>query len=67
VNGKKVCHYRADYVFVFNGQRVVADAKGFFTNEFKLKAKLMLAVFDIDVVTWKSVKAMWQWFEGGES
>ena len=49
VNGKHVCDYRADFAY-FEGQvRVIEDVKGFQTAEFKLKKKLMSALYNIDV------------------
>ena len=50
VNGHHVCRYVADAVYFENGRRVVADSKGVLTPEFKLKARLMKAVLNIDVV-----------------
>lgn len=50
INGVKVCTYVADFIFVDdNGIRVVADAKGYRTREYKLKKKLMLACYRIDI------------------
>lgn len=39
VNGKKICTYRADFVYQQDGQTVVEDAKGFQTDVFKIKWK----------------------------
>lgn len=50
VNGMKVCTYVADFLYhnTFRGatmaQPIVEDAKGFKTPEYKLKAKLFLAL-----------------------
>jgi hypothetical protein len=49
VNGKTVCAYVADFQYQRAGKRVVEDAKGFRTPEYKLKAKLMAAVHDIQI------------------
>ena len=54
VNGVKVGSYRADFVwFPVNAgvcmERVVADAKGFATPEYKLKKALMKAIHGIDI------------------
>ncbi len=49
VNGKPVCHYVADFTYHRAGQKVVEDAKGFRTPEYRLKAKLMRAVHDIQI------------------
>lgn len=49
VNGQHICDYRADFVYERNGL-VVEDAKGFKTPEYRLKAKLMLALHGITVL-----------------
>lgn len=41
--------YFADFVYVEKGVKVVADAKGFSTTEFKKKMKLMKKVWGIDI------------------
>lgn len=50
VNGLHICDYRADFVYVKRGELVVEDSKGFTTREYKLKAKLMLAVHGLTVL-----------------
>ena len=54
VNNHKICNYIADFVYTLvheNGkkEKIVEDAKGVQTTDFKLKMKLMKAVFDIDI------------------
>jgi hypothetical protein len=49
VNGLKVCRYIADFVYMMDGKEVVEDVKGMRTPEYKLKRKLMLAVFGIEI------------------
>lgn len=49
VNGVHVCDYIADFVFFENGARVVEDKKGVQTDTFRLKAKLMKALYNIEV------------------
>jgi hypothetical protein len=50
VNGVRVCDYVADFVYVLrNGQKVVEDAKGFRTPEYKLKRRLMKAIHNVEV------------------
>lgn len=49
VNGVKVCKYVADFVYCIDGRTVVEDVKGVRTREYKLKRKLMLAVFGIEI------------------
>lgn len=52
INGIKVCTYIADfeYVEVASGERVVADVKGWRTDLYKLKKKLMLWVNGISIL-----------------
>ncbi len=45
VNGKQICIYIADFVFKVKDTTVIADAKGVLTDVFKLKWKLMQAVY----------------------
>ena len=59
INDIKICRYVADFRYkkesnhtITNDEyyvEVVEDAKGFETPEFKLKKKLMKAVFNIDI------------------
>ena len=59
VNDVKICRYVADFRYkkesnhtITNDEyyvEIVEDAKGFETPEFKLKKKLMKAVFNIDI------------------
>lgn len=50
VNDIKICAYIADFVYIQDGKTVVEDAKGVKTPEYRLKKKLMKAVFDIDIL-----------------
>lgn len=50
INGLKVCDYIADFVYERGGELVVEDSKGYRTEIFKLKAKLMLAVHGVTVL-----------------
>src|SRR5262245_8678725 len=51
VNGMKICRYRADFSYKNkHGDTIIEDTKGVRTPEYKLKAKLMLAVHGIRVV-----------------
>ena len=61
VNDQKICQYVADFVYQDMGldgespQEIVEDAKGVETPEFKIKKKLMKAVFGIEIkITKKS-------------
>lgn len=48
-NGVKITSYIADFIYFENGQRVVADSKGFRTDVYRLKAKLMKAFYNIEI------------------
>jgi hypothetical protein len=50
VNGLKVCDYIADFQYERDGRMVTEDAKGYRTDIFKLKSKLMRAVHGIEVL-----------------
>lgn len=50
VNGYKICTYIADFRYDMpNGTKIVEDVKGVRTPIFNLKAKLLKAVYDIDI------------------
>lgn len=54
VNGKRKCierkcTYTADFVYWQNGELVVEDFKGFRTKDYKIKKKLMLERYDIQI------------------
>ena len=42
-------NYIADFVYVANGQTIVEDSKGFRTDEYKIKRKLMFYVHGIRI------------------
>ena len=51
-NGKVVereCSYIADFVYTENGKKVVEDVKGYRTEVYKLKRKLMLYTYGIKI------------------
>lgn len=51
VNGIKICTYVCDFVVNYpNGKRVIEDTKGVLTPDFKLKMKLMKAIYNIDIL-----------------
>ena len=50
VNDKKICTYRADFKYLENGKLVVEDTKGFRTPVYRLKKKLVEALFNIEIV-----------------
>lgn len=49
VNNVLICRYVCDFMYVENGIEIVEDAKGFLTREYKLKKKLMLACYGIEI------------------
>lgn len=51
VNDTLICYYYADFVVPVPGQPdVVIDIKGVETRDFKIKRKLMKAIYNIDVI-----------------
>jgi hypothetical protein len=50
VNGHHICDYFADFVYLENGVKIVADAKGIKTPVYKLKKKLMKAIHAIEIM-----------------
>lgn len=49
INGIKVGDYIGDFLYTENGQRVVEDTKGVKTPVYKLKRRLMLALYGIEI------------------
>ena len=52
IDGKVVereCSYVADYVYEENGQTVVEDVKGFRTDAYRIKRKMMLLFHNIRI------------------
>lgn len=52
IDGKVVeraCRYVADFTYYQDGQWIVEDTKGFKTPEYRIKKKLMLHVFGIQI------------------
>lgn len=50
-NGEHICDYIADFVYREHGiATVVEDCKGFRTQVYKLKKKLMKAIYGIDIL-----------------
>jgi hypothetical protein len=49
VNGYKICTYIADFRYKLNGRTVVEDVKGMQTPVFKIKAKLLKAVHNVNI------------------
>ena len=49
VDGVHVCTYIGDFQYTEGNEVIVEDCKGFKTDVYKLKKKLMKAIFGIDV------------------
>lgn len=49
VAGITICFYRADFVYVRQGRRVVEDCKGMKTRVYEMKKKLMRACYGIEI------------------
>ena len=53
VNGLKICTYESDFVYIKKGVRIVEDVKSKYTaklSAWRMKKKLMKALFGIDVI-----------------
>jgi hypothetical protein len=48
-NGERACYYIADFTYYEDGKLVVEDCKGFRTDAYKIKKKLMLWVHKIKI------------------
>lgn len=49
VNGKLICHYLADFTYHDKGVYVVEDVKGVKTPVYRLKKKLVEALYNITI------------------
>lgn len=49
VNGIHICNYFADFCYDENGDVITEDCKGVRTKDYRLKAKLMLAIYRIKI------------------
>ena len=50
VNGEKIATYIADFRYNDHGKVVVEDTKGFRTREYRIKKKLVHALYGIEIV-----------------
>ena len=57
VRTEHICDYIADFVYMKDGKEIVEDFKGFETDIFKIKKKLMKAVHKITLLITKSPTA----------
>ena len=49
VCGKKICTYVADFLYHENGQKIIEDVKGVKTPVYRLKKKLVEAIYNITI------------------
>lgn len=49
-DGERPVYYVADFVYKENGKEVVEDCKGYRTDVYKLKRKLMMLVYGIKIL-----------------
>ena len=49
VNGKKICTYEADFMYMESGVLKVDDVKGVRTDVYSLKKKLVEALYDLKI------------------
>ena len=49
VNGEKCGFYKADFKYIENGKEVIEDVKGVLTPVYRLKKKLVKAIYNIDI------------------
>lgn len=50
INDKKICDWFADFVYVKDGIRVIEDSKGWATDVYKLKKKMVEAMYSIKIL-----------------
>jgi hypothetical protein len=50
IDGHLICRYKADFVYIRDGQEIVEDVKGRLTDVYKLKKKLMKACHQISIL-----------------
>ena len=50
VNGKKICTYRADFDYYEADKYVCEDVKGFKTPVYRLKKKLVEALYEVIII-----------------
>lgn len=49
INGVHICNYTADFMYWENGEQIVEDVKGVKTRDYRIRKKLMLAVYGIAI------------------
>jgi Protein of unknown function (DUF1064) len=60
VNGVHVCEYRGDFKYTDceTGQSVTEDVKGFATDVYKIKRRLVLAIHGVDIQEVRKVRGV---------
>jgi hypothetical protein len=48
-NGERACKYRADFVYIEDGKKITEDCKGFRTEVYRLKRKLMKFIHGVTI------------------
>jgi len=48
-DGQKICDYEADFSYCENGELIIEDTKGFLTDVYKLKRKMMKIFHHVDI------------------
>lgn len=49
LNGVSICSYRCDFQYTENNKTIVEDVKGFLTQTYRIKRKLIRAFYGIDI------------------
>ena len=49
INGRHVCAWRADFVYWQDGQEIIEDSKGYRTRLYRLKKRLIEAVYGFEI------------------
>lgn len=50
IEGKKICKYKADFSYYEDDRRVIEDVKGFKTPVYRIKKKLVEALYDVEIL-----------------
>lgn len=50
INDELICNYKADFVYIEGGRETVEDYKGVRTAVYRIKAKLMQALYGITIL-----------------
>ena len=50
VNGQLITHYVADFIYDRDEERVVEDVKGYITDVYRIKRRLMKACYGIEIL-----------------